>query len=157
MPNLGIWKQFCHIWSQLPRIYLIAKFRGKTKMPKFWTKNDLFGYFWPKMLKYLGIFGLESYCHIWNQHPQICLIAKLVENESLTHTINFVIGSTFSKGLGLAFSKGPGPGPGPGTLYVTGKSIIWFTVAMLYSLVFCTWVCFIISASLKSFKTLDER
>ena len=26
-----------------------------------------------------GIFGLEfekKYCHIWNQHPQICLIAK---------------------------------------------------------------------------------
>ena len=26
-----------------------------------------------------GIFGLEfekKYCHVWNQHPQICLIAK---------------------------------------------------------------------------------
>ena len=27
-------------------------------MPKFGTKNALFGYFWTKML-YLGIFGLE--------------------------------------------------------------------------------------------------
>ena len=34
--------------------------------------------FGQKML-YLGIFGLElwkSHCHIWNQHPQICLITK---------------------------------------------------------------------------------
>ena len=32
----------------------------------------------PKM-PYLGNFGLEFKkcdCHIWNQHPQICLIAK---------------------------------------------------------------------------------
>ena len=35
----------------------------------------------PKML-YLGIFGLEfkkNYCHIWNQDPWICLIAKYCE------------------------------------------------------------------------------
>ena len=28
-----------------PRICLIAKFREKAKIPKFRTKNDLFGYF----------------------------------------------------------------------------------------------------------------
>ena len=36
----------------------------KTKMPKFGPKIALFGYFWDKIIK--------SYCHIWNQHPQIC-------------------------------------------------------------------------------------
>ena len=35
----GIWKQYCHIWNQHPRICLVAKFRGKTKMPKFGMKN----------------------------------------------------------------------------------------------------------------------
>ena len=35
----GIWKQYDHIWNEHPRICLIAKFRGKTKMPKFETKN----------------------------------------------------------------------------------------------------------------------
>ena len=35
----GIWKQYYHIWNEHPRICLIAKFRGKTKMPKFETKN----------------------------------------------------------------------------------------------------------------------
>ena len=54
-------------------------------MPKFWTKNALFGYFWPKM-SYLGIFGLDFwkyYCHIWNQHPQIYLIAKFCEKTNI--------------------------------------------------------------------------
>ena len=37
---------------------------------------------------------------------------KFVQNESLTHTVNFGIGSAFSKGLGSAFSEGPSPGPG---------------------------------------------
>ena len=76
-------------------------------MPKFGTKNALFGYFWPKML-YLGNFGQEfkkKYCHIWNQHPQIC------QNVSLTYTIDFGIGSAFSKGLG--------PGSGLGNLLYT--------------------------------------
>ena len=34
------------------------------KMPKFGTKSALFGYFWARILK--------NYCHIWDQHPQIC-------------------------------------------------------------------------------------
>ena len=33
-----------------------CNFREKTKMPKFGTKNALFGYFWAKTLK--------RYCHI---------------------------------------------------------------------------------------------
>ena len=81
----GTWKQYCHIWNQHPWICLIAKFRGKTKMPKFRTKNDLFGYFWPKM-PYLGIFGVEFqkwYCHIWNQHLQICVVARFFEKTKI--------------------------------------------------------------------------
>ena len=94
----GKGKEYCHIWNQHPQICLITKFCVKTKIPKFGTKNALFGYFWDRTLK--------NYCHIWNQHPQ-----KIVENESLTHTVNFGIGSAFSEGLGSAFSEGPGRGP----------------------------------------------
>ena len=39
-------------------------------------------------------------------------ILKFVKNESLTHIVNFGIGSALSKGLGPAFSEGPGLGPG---------------------------------------------
>ena len=38
------------------------------KIFKFGTKNALFGYFWAGIWKW--------YCHIWNQHPPICLTAK---------------------------------------------------------------------------------
>ena len=41
---------------ELPPIGLIAKFCKKTKMPKFGSKNALFGYFWARILK--------RYCHI---------------------------------------------------------------------------------------------
>ena len=34
------------------------------KISKFGTKNTLFGYFWVRIFK--------KYCHIWNQHPQVC-------------------------------------------------------------------------------------
>ena len=47
-------------------------------MPKF-------GYFWSKM-PYLGILGKDlykNYCHIWNQHPQIFLFAKIHEKRKL--------------------------------------------------------------------------
>ena len=53
----------------------MAKFCKKTKIPKFRTKNALFGYFWAKILKH--------YCHIWNQHPQICQIAKFREKTKM--------------------------------------------------------------------------
>ena len=79
----AIWKQYCHIWNQLPQICLTAKFGGKTKLPKFGNKNAWFGYFWTKM-SYLGIFGTnvwKYYCHIWNQHCQICLVAKLPKKQ----------------------------------------------------------------------------
>ena len=38
---------------------------------------------------------------------------KFVENEFLTHAVNFGIGSAFSKSPGSPFSEGPGPAPGP--------------------------------------------
>ena len=57
-------------------------FAEKEKMRRFGTKHALFWYFWPKKF-YLVIFGLEfqkkkkkNYCHVWNRHPPICLIAK---------------------------------------------------------------------------------
>ena len=37
-------------------------------MCTFGTKNALIGYFWARIFK--------NYCHILNQHPQICLIVK---------------------------------------------------------------------------------
>ena len=37
-------------------------------MPKFGTKNAWFGYF--------GARSWIQYCHIWNQHPRICLTPK---------------------------------------------------------------------------------
>ena len=38
---------------------------------KLVTKNTLFGYFWARILK--------TYCHIWNQLPEICQFAKFCE------------------------------------------------------------------------------
>ena len=46
---------------------------------------------------------------------------RFVIGESLIHTVNFGIGSTFSKGPGSAFSEDPGPGPGPGPLYKVSR------------------------------------
>ena len=37
-------------------------------MSKFGTKTALFGHFWASIFK--------RYCHILNQYPWICLIAK---------------------------------------------------------------------------------
>ena len=45
-----------------------CKIYTQTKMPKLGTENALFGYFSSRSSKH--------YCLIWNQHPQLCLIAK---------------------------------------------------------------------------------
>ena len=71
----GIWKKYCHIWNQHPRICLIAKYHKIMKMPEFGIKNALFGYLWDRIL--------ESYCHIWNQHLLICLIPKFCEDTEM--------------------------------------------------------------------------
>ena len=71
----------------------------KTKMPKFGTKNALFVCFLAGILKTIVIFEIST--------------LEFVKNEFLTHTLNFRIGSAFSKSVGSAFSEGPGPGPIP--------------------------------------------
>ena len=72
----GIWKRYCHIWNQHPRICLIAKVCEKTKIRKFGTKNVLFGYFLARILKH--------FCHIWNQHLRISVIAKFCEGTKMS-------------------------------------------------------------------------
>ena len=62
-------------------------------MPKFGTRSALFGYFWAWILY---------------QRPRICQ-----KRVFLTHTVNFGIGTTYSKGTGSAFSEVPSPGLGP--------------------------------------------
>ena len=44
-------------------------------MPKFVTKNTLFEYFWTSIL--------QNYCHIWNQHLQINVIAKFCKETKI--------------------------------------------------------------------------
>ena len=44
-------------------------------MSKFGTKNALFGYFWATILK--------NYCHIWNHHLRISVIAKFCEETKM--------------------------------------------------------------------------
>ena len=44
-------------------------------MPKFGTKNALFGYFWSRILKH--------YCHILNQQPQIYLFSKFNQKSKM--------------------------------------------------------------------------
>ena len=58
----------------------------------------------------VGIFGLEFLKTI--DIFEIRTL-KFVKNESLTHTVNFGIGSAFSKGPGSTFFDDPRPGPGP--------------------------------------------
>ena len=81
-----ILKNYCHIWNQHLRISVIAKFCEETKMPKFGTKNDLLGIFDQECViwVFLGKNVLKDYCHIWNQHPQICLFAKFHEKEKIS-------------------------------------------------------------------------
>ena len=59
-------------------------------------------------MPYLGMFGIE-----FQKSIVIFEISTLefVKNESFTHTMNFGIGSAFSKGLGSTFSEGPGTDP----------------------------------------------
>ena len=57
-------------------------------------------------MPYLGIFGIEF--------QKTSVIFEISTLEFIkNHTMNFGIGSAFSKGPGSTFSEGPGPGPGP--------------------------------------------
>ena len=81
--NSHIRDQKCLIWVflgwKLPEIlsYLISASSNlsccKNKILKFGTKSAWFGY--------LGSGSWKYYCHIWNQHPRICLIAKFSEKK----------------------------------------------------------------------------
>ena len=61
-------------------------------------------------MPFLGIFELE-----FENNTVIFEIStlKFVISESLSHTVDFSIGSAFSKGPGSACSEGAGPGPCP--------------------------------------------
>ena len=67
-----------------PRICLVAKFGAKINILKFETKLSDLGFFELKLKKKKTIVIFE----ISN--------LEFVKNESLTHTANFGIGSTFS-------------------------------------------------------------
>ena len=75
-------------------------------MPKFGTKNALFDCFWLKFKKKTNvIFEIST--------------LGFVKSECLTHTVNFLKESSFSKGLGSVFStfsEVPGPRSGPGLI-----------------------------------------
>ena len=56
-------------------------------------------------MPYFGIFGLEvgkNYCHIWNQHPQICLVANFAKKKK---SLNFGPKMCDSGIFGLEFEK----------------------------------------------------
>ena len=68
-------------------IVLIGKFREKIRIPNLWTKMTYLGSFGREFQKTIIIFEIST--------------LEFVKNESLTHTVNFTIGSAFSKGQGL--------------------------------------------------------
>ena len=78
-------------------------------------------------IPYLGILGLE-----FQKFIVIFEISTLefVKNESLTHIMNFGIGSGFSKGPGSAFSEGLGRVSGPGPLYKVCPFLVWIQPIM---------------------------
>ena len=61
---LGLWngmlKNYWHIYNQRPPICLIAKFRAKIRIPKFGTKNALFGCFGQQFWKTFVIFASSA-------------------------------------------------------------------------------------------------
>ena len=75
----------------------VQSFVKKHKMPKFGTKNVLFGFFGLEFQKAIVIFEVST--------------LEFSQNEFFIHRLNFGIGSIFSKGLGSTFSQDPGPGP----------------------------------------------
>ena len=70
-----ILKKLLSYLKSAPTNVSICKISRKMKIPKFRTKMEWFMYFWAGTLK--------EYCHIWNQHPRICLIAKFCEKNCL--------------------------------------------------------------------------
>ena len=86
-------------------------------------------------MAYLGIFGLE-----FQKAIVIFEISTLefVKNESLTYTVIFGIGSTFSKVPWSAFSETRGPGPGP--LYKACRTIYLFVYLFIYLFIYLNFI-----------------
>ena len=77
-----------------PPLFQNSKCCAKIRILKFGTKNKcLIWVFWAATLK--------SFCHIWNQRPQICLIAKFVAKKK--KSLNLEPKTPFSGIFGLKF------------------------------------------------------
>ena len=118
MPSFGIFDQKCVIWvfldNNFKRTIVIFEISTlKVVYLRNFAKKQKRLNLGPKM-PHLGIFGLEF--EKTNVLFEISTL-KFVKSESLFHTVNFGIGSAFSKGPQSAFSEGPGPGLGLVPLY----------------------------------------
>ena len=118
MPSLGIFDQKCVIWVFLDNNFkrTIVIFEISTLkvvyLQNFAKKQKCLN-LGPKM-PHLGIFGLE----FEKSHVQFEISTlKFVKSEWLFHTVNFGIGSAFSKDPESVFSEGPGSGLGLVPLY----------------------------------------
>ena len=73
---MGLWvgmlKNYCHIYNQRPSICVIAKFRAKTRIPKFGTKKVLFGSFGQQFRKTMVLFATSAL--------EFALLQSLVQN-----------------------------------------------------------------------------
>ena len=81
----GIMKNIWPYLKSAPSNLSNCKIWRKNKFRKFQKKNALFGYFSTKM-SYLRIFVTKLskyYCHIWNQHREICLFARIHEKTKI--------------------------------------------------------------------------
>ena len=118
MPSFGIFDQKCVIWvfldNNFKRTIVIFEISTlKVVYLRNFAKKQKRLNLGPKM-PHLGIFGLEF--EKTNVLFEISTL-KFVKSEWLFHTVNFGIGSAFSKGPQSAFSEGPGPGLGLVPLY----------------------------------------
>ena len=72
----AIWKKLLpYYFKSTPSNFPSCKFGKKIKTSKFGTKNLWFRYFWARIWK--------NYCHIWKQHLQISVVAKLCEETKM--------------------------------------------------------------------------
>ena len=79
--RVRIRKSHCHIWNQRPHICLIANLVQNKKSLNLGPKIPNLSIFDQKCLiwVFLGHNFKKNYCHIWNQHSWLCLIAKYRE------------------------------------------------------------------------------
>ena len=104
VPYLGIfgvefWKTIVIFEISTLKFVYLPNFARQQNYLNFGPKVPYLGIFGPEFWKTIVIFEIST--------------LKLVKSGSLTHTVNFDIGSAFSKGPESAFSEGPGPSSGP--------------------------------------------